>query len=172
MALSCGRAKYPVMRALACLLLAALAVSVAPAVWPRDTEPSAAELVAHAVRWAGPGRVDAPRRDGDEWEVDVTRANGSLVEVTLGSDGRLRALDEERAAQGGPADDELRGGLRVRAARAALAAAGPGAVLGVERERPALIEVSVRRAHGGRVEVALGRGLRVLELEDEDPGDE
>ncbi|MGH2745694.1 MAG: hypothetical protein ACRDLY_19170 [Thermoleophilaceae bacterium] len=42
------------------------------------------------------------RRDGDGWEVDVVRPDGSLVEVTIGDQLELKALDEELGPAGAP----------------------------------------------------------------------
>jgi hypothetical protein len=156
------------------LILVAGAVG-AVAVWalsPRGPELDAAETARVAVGWVGAGVPQAPRRDGGEWEVDVVRPNGSLVEVTLGEGGELLGFDEERGRGGGPAPDELTGRLRARAARAALAAAGPGQVLSAEWEHGGGIEVAVRRADGTQVEAAFDHRLRLRELEREDPADE
>jgi hypothetical protein len=160
------------MRVALCVLvvgLLALAVSMA---WPRVPEPRESDLAAAAVHWVGAGTPQAPRRDGDEWEVDVIRLNGSLVEVTLGNQRELLGLDEERGPGRGPAPDELAGVPRQRAARVALAVTGPGTVLSVERESGGIVEVGIELRDGGRVEVALDRRLRVLEVEPEDPRDE
>jgi hypothetical protein len=132
-----------------------------------DTEAEAA-----ALRWVGTGESEGVRRDGGQWEVDVLRPDGSLVEVTLGSQLELRGFDEERGPRRTLAPDELRGAERDRAIRAALAKTGPGRVLGAERDSSREIEVSVRRAGGDFVEVELDASLRVVEIEPEDPSDE
>jgi hypothetical protein len=148
---------------------AALAVA---ALWPRGPELNAAEAATVAAGWVGAGKPQAPRRDGGEWEVDVVRPNGSLVEVTVGEDGELLGFDEERGPGGGPGPDELAGRLRARAVRAALAATGPGRVVSAEWEQGGGIEVAVRRVDGTQVEVALDHRLRLREVEPEDPADE
>jgi hypothetical protein len=104
--------------------------------------------------------------------VDVVRPDGSLVEVTVDEQGQLLGFDEERALGDSPAPDELTGPTRARAVRVALAAAGPGKALSTERERGGGIEIAVRRADGTQVEVGLDHGLRILEIEREDPADE
>jgi hypothetical protein len=163
---------YVLTRVALILVAGAIAAIAVMALWPREPELEAADAVAIAAGWVGAGTPQAPRHDGDEWEVDVVRPNGSLVEVTVGGRGELLGFDEERGPSGTPAPDELTGRLRGRAARAALAATGPGRVLSVEWEQGGGIEVAVRRADGTQVEVALDRRLRLRELEREDPADE
>lgn len=160
------------MRLALCLLVATMLALVIWTVWPREREPRGSDLAAAATQWVGAGTPQAPRRDGDEWEVDVLRPNGSLVEVTLGKRRQLVGLDEERGPGRSPAPDELTGASRERAAQAALAITGPGAVLSVEREPDGTVEVGIRRRAGERVEVGLDRRLRLLELEREDRRDE
>jgi hypothetical protein len=138
----------------------------------RNGGPGPADARVVALHWVGTGVAQEPRADGDEWEVDVVRPDGSLVEVTIGHALEARGFDEERGAGGGLAHDEVRGSLRDRARRAALAATGPGHVLSVEREGVDEIEVGVRTSDGERLEVELNRGLGVVEVEPEDPRDE
>jgi hypothetical protein len=157
------------------LILAAGAVTAALAVlalWPREGELNAEDAARVAIGWVGTGLAQAPRCGGGQCEVDVTRPDGSLVEVTVGSEGELIGFDEERGPRGGPAPDELRGPARTRAVRAALSAAGPGRVLSTEREHGGGAEVDVRRSDGTQFEVELDRGLRIREVEREDPADE
>jgi hypothetical protein len=131
---------------------------------------SALQAQARRVRWVGVGAAETPRRDGDEWEVDVKRPNGSLVEVTIGDQLELRGLDEELGPGGVLASDELAGWARERAIHAALIAVGSGRVFSVERESSGSVEVNVRRPNG-TFEVQLDSG-QVAEVEAEDPGDE
>jgi hypothetical protein len=162
-----------VVTRVALILLAVAAATIAVlALWPREPELEAADAVAAAARWVGTGTPQAPRRDGGEWEVDVARPNGSLVEVTVGERGELLGFDEERGAGGGPAPDELTDPARARAVRAALAATGPGRVRSAEWEQGGGIEVAVRRANGTQLEVGLDHRFRIREIEPEDPADE
>jgi hypothetical protein len=130
----------------------------------------APQAKAAGFRWVGVGAAETPRRDGDEWEVDVKRPNGSLVEVTIGDQLELRGLDEELGPGGVPASDELAGWARERAMDAALIAVGSGRVFSVERESSGSVEVNVRRPNG-TFEVQLDSG-QVVEAEAEHPGDE
>jgi hypothetical protein len=127
---------------------------------------------AAALDWVGVGFAQEPRRDGDEWEVDVIRPNGSMVEVTIGDRLEARGFDEERGAAGLAAHDELHGPLRAAAIDAALTVTGTGEALSVERERPGEIEVSMVTRDDLTVEVELDASLQVTELEVEDPEDE
>jgi hypothetical protein len=132
---------------------------------------SAAEAKAAALSWVGAGEAQAPRRDGDVWEVDVVRPNGSLVQVTLGDRLELRGFDEEFGPGHSPAPDELRGAARARAIEAAFRHVGPGRVIGVERESSREVDVDMRIG-GDRIEVRLNPRLRVIEVKPEDPGDD
>jgi hypothetical protein len=140
---------------------------------PRDegqARPDDAEAAAR--HWVGVGTVQAARIEDDEWEVDVLRPNGSLVEVTFDHDLNLRNLDEELGRSGGPAHDEIRGPLREPAIRAAFRVTGPGRVTSVERDGPDEIEVNVSLPGGEQVEVELDSALHVGEVEDEEVADE
>ena len=164
-----------IVRASLVLLLISIVTGSAAvlALTPSDPEVRARDVAPLAAGWVGVGETQPPRREGDRWEVDVVRPDGSVVEVTIGEARELLGFDEERGPAGGRAPDELTGPIRVRAVRAALRASGPGTVLGVEREPRGVIEVGVRRhGGGGRVEVDLDGELRVLEVEREDPADE
>lgn len=135
-----------------------------------DGDAAAAQDV--ALNWTGAELADAPRRQGDGWEVDVRRANGSVVEVTLGPALELRELDEELGPGGTPAHDELTGALRERAIAVARPEAGPGAVSSVERERDGTIEVNVVGPDQTVIEVELDRRLRLKDVDQEEFGDE
>jgi hypothetical protein len=125
-----------------------------------------------ALDWVGSGYSQVPRRDGDNWEVDVVRPDGSMVQVTLGEDLELRDFDEESGPAGSPAHDELSGAMRARAVQAAFAEVGPGQVVGVERDSSREIEVGIQKRGGRQLEVELDHRFRVTEVEEEDPRDE
>jgi hypothetical protein len=135
-------------------------------------EPDAAAAQRVALHWAAAELADAPRRDGEGWEIDVRRANGSLVEISLGPRLELRELDEERGAGGTAAHDELTDELRTRAIEAARTVSGAGSVRSVERESDGSIEVDILAPDRTVVEVELDRQLRVTDLDEEDIGDE
>jgi hypothetical protein len=134
-----------------------------------DANPVDAEVAALDAVPDGVSQV--PRRDGDNWEVDVVRPDGSMVQVSLSKNLDVLGLDEEYGPAGTLAADEARGANRVRAVRAAFEEVGPGEVIGVERESGGRFEVGVLR-RGGQVEVELDRDFRVTEVEGEAPGDE
>jgi len=116
------------MRSITAISLLAFACLAFLAFGARGDEPDAAAARQAALVWTEAELADAPRWNGDEWEVDVRRANGSLVEVTLGRDLELRELDEELGPGGAPAHDELTRPLRERAIAAARSESGPGRV--------------------------------------------
>jgi hypothetical protein len=132
---------------------------------------TAAEAKTAALSWVHVGKAEAPRREGDNWEVDVRRPDGSMVQVTIGSQLELRDLDEEFGPAGTPAPDELRGTARDRAIEAAYWHVGPGRVVGVERDPTGEIEVGMRLGRD-QIEVRLDERFRVTEVRPEDPGDE
>jgi hypothetical protein len=160
-----------VVRAL--VVAAALVALVVMTAHGPEEPPRADELRAAALRWIAEGTAAQPRRDDDGWEVDVARPDGSVVEVTVGEDLELLDLDEEAGPGGTSAPDELRGHERTVAARRAVAAAGPGAVLSVERDREGRseTEVGLRLRDGSVVEVGLDDELEVVEVAPEGPGD-
>jgi hypothetical protein len=161
----------PVLRTLLLFLAVTAVVMVVVGVDRRaDFGPDDAE--AAALDWVGVGVAQEPRRDGGEWEVDIVRPDGSMVEVTIGDRLEARGFDEERGAAGLPADDEIYGPLRAAAIDAALTATGTGEALSVERERPGEIEVSMVTRDDLHVEVELDASLEVVEVEAEDAGDE
>jgi hypothetical protein len=139
---------------------------------PDDEKSTAwdAELV--ALGWVGTGVAQEPRRDGETWEVDIVRDDGSMVQVRLGPKLELRDFDEELGPAGVPAHDELKGMARARAIRAAFKEVGPGRVVSVERDSAREIEAGIRRPDGTQVEVELNHRFEVLETAQEDPRDE
>jgi hypothetical protein len=159
-----------VLATLLASLLALAALSLAPARHGAEGSEAAAE----AARWVGSNAIQtqSPRRDGDGWEIDVVRADGSLVEVTIGDRLELLGLDEELGPGGGPAHDEVTGATRARAVRAARALVARGRAVGVERERDGDVEVAIGHRSGARVEVELDGRLRPIEVESEQRGDE
>lgn len=140
---------------------------------PRDegqARPSDAE--AAALERFPQGTAQPARIEDDEWEVDVVRPDGSLVEVTFDHELNFRDLDEEIGPRGRLANDELRGQERRRAIDAAFEVTGAGRVTSVERDSPNEIEVNVRFPNGIQVEVELDRHFHVGEVDNEDPADE
>jgi hypothetical protein len=153
------------------LIVALLVASAAFQLRDEDDDVSAADARTAALTWVGTGAAETPRRDGDNWEVDIRRPDGSLVEVVMGAELQLRAFDEESGPAGAPADDELQGAARARAIEAAFFHVGPGRVVGVERDPTGEIEVGIRMG-GDQIEVRLDERYRVIEVVPEDRGDE
>jgi hypothetical protein len=136
-----------------------------------DESPTAAEAKVAALSWVGVGKAEPPRREGENWEVDVRRPDGSIAQVTIGEDLQLRGIDEELGPAGTPASDELRGRARDRAIHAAFFHVGRGRVVGVERDPNREIEVGMRLGTD-QIEVRLDPRYRVIEVQPEDPSDE
>jgi hypothetical protein len=154
-------------------VFAVLAIAVLAFGWDPGGNADPLEVELAALAWVGDdGWSQGPRRDGDDWEVDVVRPDGSMVEVSLGNDLELRDLDEEYGPAGTPAEDEATGSVRTRAVEVAFDEVGPGEVIGVERESGGRLEVGVLRRGGRKVEVELDSSFRVVRVDDEDPRDE
>jgi hypothetical protein len=153
------------------LIVALLVASAAFQLRDEDDGVSAADARIAALSWVPAGEAETPRREGDSWEVDIRRPDGSLVEVVMGDELQLRAFDEESGPAGAPAPDELTGAARARAMEAAFRHVGPGRVVGVERDPTGEIEVGIRMG-GDQIEVRLDERYRVIEVQPEDRGDE
>jgi hypothetical protein len=152
--------------------LALVALWIAAALDGQDMPSEAEAAEAAALRWVRTGVTQDPRRDGDHWEVDVVRPDGSMVQVRLGPRLELRDFDEEFGPAGTLAHDEMRGEPRARAVRAAFAETGPGHVVSVERDSRREIEVSIRLSDDRQVQVGLDHMFRVVDVNREHPGDE
>jgi hypothetical protein len=153
------------------LVVALVVASVVIQLRGEDERFGATDAEAAALTWIRAGEAQAPRRDGDNWEVDVRRPDGSMVQVTLGDQLQLRDFDEELGPAGTPASDELRETARARAIGAAFGHVGPGRVVGVERDPTREIEVGIRMGRD-QIEVRLDPRFRVVEVVPEDPRDE
>jgi hypothetical protein len=154
------------------IFVALTAAVMAVAGLDRRSDIGPAQAEAAALDWVGVGFAQEPRRDGDEWEVDVIRPDGSMVEVTIGDRLEARGFDEERGPAGLPASDEVGGPLRAAAIEAALAVTGTGEARGVERERSGEIEVSIVTRDDLHVDVDLDDALQPVDVEVENPTDE
>ncbi|HEV3379045.1 MAG TPA: hypothetical protein VG126_17360 [Thermoleophilaceae bacterium] len=161
-----GRASLFIVFTAMTVAIVVLALSLRDEQGPLEAESVAVELV-------GDGVAEESRREGDRWEVDVVRPDGSMVQVSLGEDLELRGLDEELGPAGTLAEDELRGRARARAVRAAFAETGIGRVVSVEHDAGGGIEVRVRTEGASEtLEVELNRDFEVVEVEQESLGDE
>jgi hypothetical protein len=154
------------------IAFAFVAVWIGAELDPQDTPSDAEAAEAAALNWVRRGVAQEPRRDGDHWEVDVVRPDGSMVQVRLGPGLELRDFDEEFGPAGSPADDELRGAARAHAVRAAFAETGLAQVISVERDSSREIEVSLRLSDDRQVEVELDQALDVVGIEEESRGDD
>jgi hypothetical protein len=160
-----GRASLFLLFTAMTIAIVVLAMRLQDDQGPLDAEAVALDIVRDGV-------AQDSRREGDRWEVDVVRPDGSMVQVSLGDDLKLRGLDEELGPAGTLADDELRGAARARAVRAAFRETGPGEVVSVERDPNRGIEVRLQNGGSRQLEVELNRNFRVVEVDDEALGDE
>ena len=103
---------------------------VAATLWCPDPEPSDDDVAAAAPYWVGAGQPQPPRRNGDEWETDVARPDGSLVEVTLGPRLELLGFDGSAAAGAGWRRTSSAVGVEPAPCGAARPFSGPGRVIG------------------------------------------
>lgn len=135
-------------------------------------EPTASSVVSRAqaeqaaLAAVGSGRVtwSGPEDDrGAAWEVEVTRPDGSEVDVLVAADGTIVKQVEKHgrgAAQSGGGTPPSSGTVisQAEAEQAALAAVGEGRVtwVGREDERGAAWEVEITRPNGGEIDVLVG----------------
>jgi len=117
-----------------------------------------------AVQAVGGGRAtwSGPEDDlGAAWEIEVTRPDGSEVDVLVGEDGSVIDMLERSGATGGsgpqPAESGVHEGVIDRAAaeQIALEAVGGGQVTwtGREDDLGAAWEIEVTRPDGSEVDV-------------------
>jgi hypothetical protein len=159
------------MKSMIFLIVVLVLASAAVQLLDEEDGFSAKDAEIAALSWVPAGEAEAPRREGGNWEVDVRRPDGSLVQVTMGDRLQLIDFDEEFGPAGTPAFDELKGSARARAIEAAFWHVGPGRVVGVERDPTGEVEVGIRMG-GDQIEVRLDERYRVIEVHPEDPGDE
>jgi hypothetical protein len=153
------------------LIVALLLASAAFQLRDEDEDVGDTDARVAALSWVGVGQAETPRREGENWEVDIRRPDGSLVQVTLDEDLHLRDFDEEFGPAGTPAPDELKGTARARAIEATYRHVGPARVVGVERDPTGEIEVGIRMG-GDQIEVRLDDRFRVIDVQPEDRRDE
>jgi uncharacterized membrane protein YkoI len=143
---------------------------------PRDTDDGAATATDlqgaadAALEAAGGGRVTDSEADDDGtgYEVEVTRDDGTEVDVRIGPDLTVLATSVEEPD---PGDRPLTGTELERAAAAALDAAGGGRVSDTEAEGSGY-EIEVVQDDGTEVDVELDAAFTVLELSRDEPGDD
>ena len=153
------------------VLLAAMTTALVVMALDRRQQAGPWDAAAVALHVVPDGVAQNSRREGGRWEVDVVRADGSMVQVSVGDDFELLGLDEELGPAGTLAPDELTGTARRRAVRTAFAVTRPGQVTSVERDSSGQIEVCIRMRTGRQVEVELDHMFRVVEVESDDPCD-
>ncbi len=141
--------------------------------------PEAERARAAALEATDGGTVNAVERDtenGATYEVEVTRTDGSTVDVRLDEsfalvviEGDSETADSEEDEDGDEREsdrddaDELVGGPQAERARAAaLRAVGGGTAASVERDSDNAYEVEVTRQDGSKVDVDLDESFDVV----------
>ena len=134
-------------------------------------------VVAAAKQAAGPGEVvsaessDRDDRDADDrneaYEVELRKADGTEVDVTLDKDLNVLRQDTDDDAIDTPDTDDraLSSAERSSAEKAALSAVGGGTVVDLEAgdDRGEAYEVEVRTSNGAEWDVTLDSEFKVLD---------
>jgi len=133
-----------------------------------------------ALAATGGGKVTDSERDGENgatYEVEVTKADGSQVDVRLDDNfkvvvaetDREDTADDKDADEPGDdtSDQKLTGSTLDRASKAALATTGGGTVSGAERdtENGGTYEIEVTKDDGLQVDVRLDDQFKVVAVE-------
>ena len=124
-----------------------------------------------ALAETGGGKVTDSERDDDTggYEVEVTKDDGSEVDVQLDEQFQLLATDQDREDADDSGDDgaALTGATLDRASKAALAETGGGKVTDSERdgENGATYEVEVTKDDGSQVDVRLDDRFKPVAVE-------
>jgi len=125
-----------------------------------------------ALAETGGGKVTDSERDGENgatYEVEVTKPDGSQVDVRLDDQYKVVTAerDDEDQGEDDTSDQELTGATLDRASKAALAKTGGGKVTGAERdsEAGATYEIEVTKADGSQVDVRLDDAFKVVAAE-------
>jgi uncharacterized membrane protein YkoI len=158
------------------------------------TGPEASEATAAALRETGGGTansVELDNEDGAVWEVEVTRTDGTTVDVRMDANYEVVAIDSDDESESDDSDSEpdddndllefgdsdesddaeedVTAAEASQATAAALKATKGGTVDDVERddEKGAAYEVEVTRADGSEVDVRLDKNYQVVVMEEE-----
>jgi len=169
-------------RVIAALVVGALAIMAAGAIALGDKEPSVSRAdfdraAQAAVAATGGGQatsVDRDSENGGTWEVEVTKSDGSRVDVLLDAEFRVIDVSGEREANEGAAQKEsgddaekpVPSADAARAAEAAVKAVGGGTAgqVDFDSENGATWEVEVTKTDGTQVDVLLDAEFRVLHV--------
>ena len=126
-----------------------------------------------ALAKTGGGKVTDSERDtenGATYEVEVTKPDGSQVDVRLNDQFKVVVAEPDPEDAGDEQGDDgaaLTGATLDRASKAALTKTGGGTVTGAERdtENGATYEVEVTKADGSQVDVRLDDQFKVVAVE-------
>lgn len=116
-----------------------------------------------ALAETGGGKVTDSERDGENgatYEVEVTKDDGSQVDVRLDDQFKVVTAETDREDDN-DADEQLTGATLDRASKAALAKTGGGTVTDSERSGQAY-ELEVTKDDGSQVDVILDSQFKVV----------
>jgi uncharacterized membrane protein YkoI len=130
---------------------------------------------AAALSAAGGGTITDSERDGDRYEIEVRRDDGSGIDIELGRDFAVIATEPDDATDDDATDVDapdadhrvLTDDERQRASAAALAETGGGEVLAIEVDGSGY-EVDVRRTDGSHVDIDLDATFAVIHTDIDD----
>ena len=149
------------------------------------TGPEASEATAAALRETGGGTansVELDDEDGAVWEVEVTRTDGTTVDVRMDANYEIVAVDSDDESdddndllefgdsdESDDAEEDVTAAEASQATAAALKATKGGTADDVERddENGAAYEVEVTRADGSEVDVRLDKNYQVVVMDEE-----
>jgi uncharacterized membrane protein YkoI len=158
------------------------------------TGPEASEATAAALRETGGGTansVELDDEDGAVWEVEVTRTDGTTVDVRMDANYEVVVVDSDDESESDDSDSEpdddndlwefgdsdesddaeedVTAAEASQATAAALKATKGGTADDVERddENGAAYEVEVTRADGSEVDVRLDKNYQVVVMDEE-----
>jgi uncharacterized membrane protein YkoI len=119
-----------------------------------------------ALAETGGGKVTDSERDGQTYEVEVTK-DGKETDLRLDENFKVVTTEADDEGEDNDADQELTGATLDRASKAALAKTGGGKVTGAERdsENGATYEIEVTKADGSQVDVRLDESFNVVVVE-------
>jgi len=136
----------------------------------------AREATAAALRATDGGTANSVERDDEDgavWEVEVTRADGTKVDVRMDAKYEVVVIDPDDESDDSDdadeADEAVTAAEASQATAAALKATKGGTADDVERddENGAMWEVEVTRADGSEVDVRLDSNYKVVAIDAE-----
>jgi len=116
-----------------------------------------------ALAETGGGKVTDSERDDDTggYEVEVTKDDGSEIDVQLDEQFQLLTTDQDREDDDRGEQEQVQGADASRAEKAALAKTGGGTVTDIERDGT-IYDVEVTKRDGSEIDVTLDEQFKAL----------